>query len=475
MKLQYFVLPIALLLFLTACVDKTGKVDNVEQISTGEPVASENKKEEHEEDKETVKEATVNVQEDSGIAEEVEVQPLPSTLSELAALPPGFTEFVGLPKGENQEKVDELMKDLPDISGEPTEQQLDAYYSELLAVFQQDFKGPEELIAKMKFQSIGSPDIEDPRMQFKENLNVLVLLDASGSMNKDVGGETQMVAAKKAITGFLEGLPKEANVGLRIYGHKGTGSDTDKALSCSSSDLVYPLTPYEKGAFQASLDQAKPAGWTPIQLALNEAEKDLSTFKGENNTNIVYLVSDGVSTCNDDPVDAAKALYDSDITPIVNVIGFNMDNEGRKQLQEVAKATEGTYEDVQNAESLQKELNQAGDIAKKWADWKQNKADRLKGDRITNRLDIFGYATDEFGKLVNERQQVGFSLQYLYQTRKVLSRETYRYLVNKNMEYHKWIEEEQEQLKADLRAMNDKDYAAAIQTLEEKYIENTRD
>ena len=44
-------------------------------------------------------------------------------------------------------------------------------------------------------------------------------------------------------------LPKEANVGLRVYGHKGSGSSADKGMSCSSSDLLYPLQPYEKECF----------------------------------------------------------------------------------------------------------------------------------------------------------------------------------------------------------------------------------
>ena len=38
------------------------------------------------------------------------------------------------------------------------------------------------------------------------------------------------------------------------------------------------------------------------------------------------------------------------------------------------------------------------------------------------------YGADEFGKLVDERQQVGFALQYLYQTKKVMSNESYKYL-----------------------------------------------
>ena len=35
-------------------------------------------------------------------------------------------------------------------------------------------------------------------------MNVLVILDGSGSMGKDVGGQTQMEAAKKAIVHSLK-------------------------------------------------------------------------------------------------------------------------------------------------------------------------------------------------------------------------------------------------------------------------------
>ena len=181
------------------------------------------------------------------VEEQVQAQPLPQTLAELEALPAGHTApYLSAIDPEDQKVIDELTKDLPDISGNPTENELNNYYNQLVAVFQQDYLGPEELISKLKFQAIGSPDIENPRMQFKENLNVLVLLDASGSMRNNSGGKTQMDAAKEAITDFVEGLPAEANVGLRIYGHKGSGSSKDKAMSCSSSDLIYPLSPFEK-------------------------------------------------------------------------------------------------------------------------------------------------------------------------------------------------------------------------------------
>lgn len=465
MKLKYLLLSTVFVLLLTACDEKKVAQNKPDALDDVESSDNE-KKSELEIETETETEKQI-------IVEDIVAAPLPQTLAELAALPTGYSgpQLFGIHE-EDHPKLDELTAHLPDISGKPTEAQLDHYYNEILAVFQHDFNGPEELLAKMRFQAIGNPDIEDSRMQFKANLNVLILLDASGSMGKSLGGETQMAAAKKAITHFVEGLPAEANVGLRIYGHEGRGTTADKARSCGSSDIIYPLSKYDKVNFQTSLKEAQPAGWTPIQLAINKAQEDLAEFKGDQNTNIVYLVSDGVSTCDDDPVGAAEQLYMSDITPIVNVIGFNVDNEGQKQLKEVAKATKGTYEDVQNAESLQNELDQMKEIAKNWEKWKEQKTTSLESDKLTNSLDIFGYGTDEYGKRVYEGSQVGTALQYLYQQKKLMSRESHDYLRKRNTEYHNWIEEEYNTLKKELKELNENKINEALQLLEEKFNEN---
>lgn len=217
------------------------------------------------------------------------------------------------------------------------------------------------------------------------------------------------------------------------------------------------------------MKKAQPAGWTPIQLAINEAQKDLADRKGKENTNIVYLVSDGVSTCDDDPVGAAQQLYKSDITPIVNVIGFNVDDEGQKQLKEVAKVTEGTYEDVQNAEGLQSELDHMKEVAENWEKWKYQKESWLKYDQVRNSNDIFSYESQEYGKRVDEGSQIGVALQYLYQDKNLMSGESYDYLTKRNAEYHNWIDDEYKKLKKELEELNDKKIGETLQLLEEKY------
>lgn len=399
--------------------------------------------------------------------------PLPKTLKELENLPSGYTGFAGSWTEEGKKLTNELTKNLPDISNNPTTEQLDRYYEAILSVFQDDFIGPEGLIQQLKFETIGNPDIKDSRYQFKENLNVVVILDASGSMANLEGSQTRMEAAKTAILEFVKGLPEIANVGLRIYGHKGTGNTADKALSCSSSELIYPITKYHAENFEQALAKAKPAGWTPIELALREAQKDLASFKGATNTNIIYLVSDGISTCDDKPVDAAEKLYDSDITPIVKVIGFNVDHEGQKQLQDIAKATEGSYKTVTDVESLKEQLNEANQVALSWEKWKQSKELSLSYREVLNSNEVYFYHSGESSKRIYEGQRVGFALTHLYQNQKKMSREAHDYLKQKNTEYHNWIEEEYKKLYDNLKAMNEMNYSEAIQELERKYLQNT--
>lgn len=467
-KILFTFLLFVLIAMLAACSDDKEadeKTKPNEDVSSNEPSKDDD-------------ESESDLELDEDLAEEqddVIADPLPQTLSELAQLSSGYTEYLSITDKGDQEQIEELTAHLPDISGEPTENQLNHYYNELLAVFQQSFLGPENLIAKMKFQSMGDPDIENPRMQFKEKMNVLVLLDGSGSMAVDIGGQTQMGAAKEAIRNFMDALPEDASVGLRTYGHKGSGSSADREMSCASSEIMYPIQKYDKAAFNKSLDQVQPAGWTPTELALRDAKEDLAAYDGATNTNIVYLVSDGISTCDDDPVAAAKDLYESDITPIINVIGFNVDNEGQKQLKEVAKAVEGTYQNVQDSKTLQDELNQANELAKKWTEWKENKEASLNSKRLDNKLDIFSYDVHEFGKLVDERQRVGFVLQYLFQKKEKMSKESYDYLSERHVEYHKWIQEEYEELKRTLREANEMEFTEAVEALEEKYLKNTPD
>ncbi len=459
-KKSFFIV-FVLIIFLTACnkdLNKSKNENEEKDIPTSQQLDDKDKN---------------KMSDTSDNHTNIEVEPLPTTYEELAKLPVGEHYNMEVSGDDNVENILKVFSDLPDVSGKPTKKQLDYFYRELLKRMQQDYEGPENLINRLKFESLGSPENTDSRYQFKENLNVVFIIDASGSMAQKINGKEKMASAKDSILNFVNKLPKDAKVGIRVYGHKGTGSDADKALSCSSSELVYPISNYNEGEFQAALNKFSPSGWTPIGLALREAKNDLASFDGANNTNIVYLVSDGIDTCEDQPIEAAKDLYSSNISPIINVIGFDVDNEGQNQLREIAAATEGIYGTVTNEGELQKELDNLSNLVEQWKEWLEQGKQQLDYKKVSNELAIFTYITREEVKKTNEKVKVELILYRLHNANR-FNDEAYEYLNKINNEYHQWIQEEVDQFEKELKALNEASYSEAIKALEDKYISNTQ-
>ena len=246
------------------------------------------------------------------------------------------------------------------------------------------------------------------------NANIAILLDASGSMAQQVGGKTKMELAKDAVNQFLASMPEGANVSLRVYGHKGSNSDSDKAISCGSSELVYKLKPYNQTEFADSLGRFQPTGWTPIANAINEAKAD---FKKANKPgqNIIYVVSDGVETCDGDPVKAAKELHDSNIGAVVNIIGFNVDSAGQKQLLEVAEAGGGVYKTVNSAEDFN-ELweEERSRLWNEWWDWSNENWNKVWDEQNEKSNKLWDNKHDMGDLAYDEKSRLKEAVYYLY-------------------------------------------------------------
>ncbi|WP_077212094.1 VWA domain-containing protein [Bacillus dakarensis] len=307
---------------------------------------------------------------------------------------------------KNEELKAQLMaelKDFPDnLSGEEA-------YNRVIPLIAADIKKEAELFEAVdpviKFDS-SSPDNEFALPE-TETVNVAILLDASGSMAGQVSGGQKMKLAKEAIKNYASDLPEGSNVMLRVYGHKGTGSDADKELSCSSHEVVFPLGAYEEGQFESALNQFAPAGWTPLAGAIEEAKKDLESQKGENVRNVIYIVSDGIETCDGDPVAAAKALYSSDIQAEVNIIGFDVDNEGQAQLKEVAEAGGGVYKTVYSESDLNDYLKEEySRLYWEWLAWSNDRYFDVLGQSNDIYFDMLGYTNDIYFKSLAEKNMM---------------------------------------------------------------------
>lgn len=189
----------------------------------------------------------------------------------------------------------------------------------------------------------------------RKGANVLVVLDASGSMAAKVSGVTKMQAAKEAVSKYIDGLDfSNLRVALMVYGHKGSNSVADKAYSCSQIEVLYPLGSVDKEEMKAAVASFDAMGWTPIQGALDMAPSVFVGREGENNH--IILVSDGWEQCDGKPVEAARRLKDSAFKLTVNVIGFDVKVSEQAQLKAIAESTGGSFVNAKSANELLKEM-----------------------------------------------------------------------------------------------------------------------
>ncbi len=393
--------------------------------------------------------------------------PFPGSLSELLAYPVG--EFHDVDNLESPQ-VKEKLEKFPVLRENASPEEKKEYAAHIVSLFMPEYPAPMELAQQWRASQFGSPDMEDPRYQFKENYNVEIILDASGSMAGKIGSKTKMELAKEAIREFAASLPNEANVALRVYGHKGSNADKDKKVSCGSNELVYDLQPYDADQLNKALNKFKPTGWTPIADSLAKAREDLSTKKGTENTNIIYLVSDGVETCDGNPVTAAKTLNQSEITPLVNIIGFDVNNEGNKQLKEVAQAAGGTYASVTNQDELKKEFDRSAEMAKRWFEWLYSSKRQINIDYSKRKQDIMSFHIEWKDKMLREVGNERKAILHLKSAGK-LSEEQDDDLMELINSHYEFVTKIRDGLYDDLNQIVTADFEKMTREIEEKYNE----
>ncbi|WP_226668946.1 VWA domain-containing protein [Metabacillus litoralis] len=282
--------------------------------------------------------------------------------------------------------------------------------------------------------------------------NIAILLDASGSMAQKIGGKTKMELAKQAVNEFVASMPEGSNISLRVYGHKGSNSDKDKKTSCSSTELVYELNSYDETTFKESLNSFKPTGWTPIANAINETKKDFEQITNEAQ-NIIYVVSDGVETCDGDPVKAAKELHDSNIKAVVNIIGFDVDQDGQKQLLQVAEAGGGKFETVDSADDFKKVWERERvRLYNEWSSWSAENYNDIASEQSKKINELYGSKSDFSNLTYDEKNHLNEAVYYL-KDKEQISSEVREELLSLIKQRHTILDEYQEEYKASIEEL----------------------
>ncbi|NNF99468.1 MAG: VWA domain-containing protein [Desulfobacteraceae bacterium] len=171
---------------------------------------------------------------------------------------------------------------------------------------------------------------------------IIFILDASGSMWAQVEGKAKIGIAKEILIELIRDLPDDAATGLTAYGHRRKGD-------CRDVEELVPLQPIDKKALTAEIEAINPKGKTPITLSVQMTADKLRALEDET---IIILVSDGKETCEGDPCALVGELKKAGIKFTMHVIGFDVTEEERVQLECMAKAGGGEYFTAKTAQEF---------------------------------------------------------------------------------------------------------------------------
>lgn len=176
-------------------------------------------------------------------------------------------------------------------------------------------------------------------------VNVVIILDASGSMGATIGGETMMDIAKSEVKNYISSLDGAVGGGLIVYGHKGSSRSSDSVVSCGGIENFGNFS--DKNSLISRVDSLRATGWTPLSTSLEQAEKYLNSISSPDDQKVIVLISDGKETCGGNPVATAQLIASKD-NFFIDVIGFNVAGATQKELQQIALAGGGKYSDVKS-------------------------------------------------------------------------------------------------------------------------------
>jgi hypothetical protein len=109
------------------------------------------------------------------------------------------------------------------------------------------------LLTLLTLGGAGISEAAEPRSATTNN--IVVILDASGSMQQKMSGTnlTKMAAAKQALTQVVKQVPDNTHVGLLVF-----------SASNVPSGWAYPLGPLDRAKLQAAVQLPNPHGPTPL-------------------------------------------------------------------------------------------------------------------------------------------------------------------------------------------------------------------
>jgi Ca-activated chloride channel family protein len=173
--------------------------------------------------------------------------------------------------------------------------------------------------------------------------NVMLVLDASGSMWGQIDGRSKVEIARETVAGVVRDWKAGDALGLVAYGHRRKGD-------CADIETLVPVGPLDAASYLKTVDGLNALGMTPLSAAVQHAA---AALKASERKATVILVSDGEETCDLDPCAVGAELEKGGVDFTAHVIGFDVkDPKHQAQLRCLAENTGGRYFNARDAAEL---------------------------------------------------------------------------------------------------------------------------
>ncbi len=233
----------------------------------------------------------------------------------------------------------------------------------------------------------------------------VIILDVSGSMKETSReGSSKWEVARKAACDLITNIPPGLSISIVVYGH-----NVNKPCDVEVIRPLAPLTEAEKVQIVARINGLEPSGKTPIGKSLQVAAEQVAASRGIAK---LVLITDGIETCNGDPVaNAAAFVAGAGEGRSVDVIGFDLPDQESSAVSLIAKSGKGRYTEAKTGvelakafESVKQEMSQV--VKKSSAGFVKLK--KSKDPTMPTVLPINSYTTSRYNPGEQNYWQVDF-------------------------------------------------------------------
>ncbi|MBU1024202.1 VWA domain-containing protein [bacterium] len=176
---------------------------------------------------------------------------------------------------------------------------------------------------------------------FAQSEKILVILDCSSSMSKEIGNEKIIYVLKKEVMDFVGKLKSDATVGVMVFGHS-----QDK---CDDAELIVPFATPNPELVRDNLAPVSTFGNRGLYYAM---EKGLNLIGQSTAMSSIYVITSGLDQCGDRIYSVEDAYGKIGKNARITIVGLDVDSRDSDKLKELASLLDGAYNEISYPKQL---------------------------------------------------------------------------------------------------------------------------